>query len=521
MTFTVESAADTVLLVNDPRAEWHHNDDTNGLNPEITISNPSEGRYDIWVGTYVAADRAPATLRSFVSGGDAGFSSSAGSETRPDGASAADDPGNAFTGGGPIAARSELVQITLPGGEIRDHDYWAWTLAFSDTPRGPVISQAAGGEIYVAWTTESGYGKVGVLNPDLTFRREIVSALGRYVQDILAHENGFTVLWSGYEEEGSEEWGYRDDHHTLYVSDFDRNGRRRWDTVLVQAYEYEREGDQGPGGDGSDAHLMRQGSTTAAYFTTYRMWDDGVVHQSEYLAFIDEDGRILEYQPEWSNEPIRRGFSWSVSHSFRPHFVFDGERYILATSGDAYPRGMVVRTYDPDEDRQIERVVNELPPSPEGVAYQDLPISTGGAATTDGRTLVLFDSRQRGRSADIVGFTVNRSGTITGPISVTNTPGVSERIPRPARLGSRFLVLYGVDTDEFADGRRDMFPEPHEMESYAMVVDSSGGIVEGPERLAVEYEPRSPVRTLADGSVVFIDTIAAGGGLVNIVRVRP
>lgn len=52
LTLSVTADCDTVLLVNDRNAEWLFNDDTNGLNPAITIPAAATGRYDVWVGTY-------------------------------------------------------------------------------------------------------------------------------------------------------------------------------------------------------------------------------------------------------------------------------------------------------------------------------------------------------------------------------------------------------------------------------------------------------------------------------------
>lgn len=48
----VESDCDTTMLINDSSAQWHYNDDTNGLQPAIRLSNAQNGRYDIWVGTF-------------------------------------------------------------------------------------------------------------------------------------------------------------------------------------------------------------------------------------------------------------------------------------------------------------------------------------------------------------------------------------------------------------------------------------------------------------------------------------
>lgn len=52
LEFRVEGNCDTVLLVNDARANWHFNDDDGSINPRIRINSAPEGIYDIWVGTY-------------------------------------------------------------------------------------------------------------------------------------------------------------------------------------------------------------------------------------------------------------------------------------------------------------------------------------------------------------------------------------------------------------------------------------------------------------------------------------
>lgn len=52
LEFRVESACDTTLLINDATAQWSFNDDSNGLNPALRLTQAQSGRYDIWVGTY-------------------------------------------------------------------------------------------------------------------------------------------------------------------------------------------------------------------------------------------------------------------------------------------------------------------------------------------------------------------------------------------------------------------------------------------------------------------------------------
>jgi hypothetical protein len=62
LTIAVESNADAVLLVNDPNGNWYYSDDYRGSNPAIVFSNPAEGLYDIWIGSYDGSRRNPAVL---------------------------------------------------------------------------------------------------------------------------------------------------------------------------------------------------------------------------------------------------------------------------------------------------------------------------------------------------------------------------------------------------------------------------------------------------------------------------
>lgn len=51
----VSGDTDTTLVVNDPRGNWHCNDDSahlNGGNPGILFDTPLSGNYNIWIGTY-------------------------------------------------------------------------------------------------------------------------------------------------------------------------------------------------------------------------------------------------------------------------------------------------------------------------------------------------------------------------------------------------------------------------------------------------------------------------------------
>ena len=52
LTVYVRAPGDTMLLINDPAANWYCNDDFDGLDPVIRFANPRSGQYDIWIGTY-------------------------------------------------------------------------------------------------------------------------------------------------------------------------------------------------------------------------------------------------------------------------------------------------------------------------------------------------------------------------------------------------------------------------------------------------------------------------------------
>lgn len=60
---TVESGADTTLVINAPDGRWYCNDDFNGLDPMVLFQNPASGMYNIWVGVHGSDQLQPATLK--------------------------------------------------------------------------------------------------------------------------------------------------------------------------------------------------------------------------------------------------------------------------------------------------------------------------------------------------------------------------------------------------------------------------------------------------------------------------
>ena len=63
LTVMATADEDTTLLINTPNGRWYCDDDSAGsLNPKVTITNPQNGRYDVWVGTY-GSDMVQSTLK--------------------------------------------------------------------------------------------------------------------------------------------------------------------------------------------------------------------------------------------------------------------------------------------------------------------------------------------------------------------------------------------------------------------------------------------------------------------------
>ncbi len=56
LDISVVSQCDSALLINTGNVNWFYDDDDNGnLDPRIVLTRPSNGRIDIWVGTYDGA----------------------------------------------------------------------------------------------------------------------------------------------------------------------------------------------------------------------------------------------------------------------------------------------------------------------------------------------------------------------------------------------------------------------------------------------------------------------------------
>jgi hypothetical protein len=67
LEFRVDSDCDSVLLINTGAMNYYFDDDDNGnFDPKIRLTRPSEGWYDVWIGTYNGSEcTAVLTLETF------------------------------------------------------------------------------------------------------------------------------------------------------------------------------------------------------------------------------------------------------------------------------------------------------------------------------------------------------------------------------------------------------------------------------------------------------------------------
>lgn len=125
------SNSDTTLVVNAPDGRWYCDDDSEGLNPRVVFTNPSSGRYEIWIGTYSEGQMRAATLSVSEIDGNASNGGSGG---------------NGGDGGAlDYNARPNFGEVTLRSG-------------FTPDPR--VVDLSAGGNIDAAQQIDGCQGHV-------------------------------------------------------------------------------------------------------------------------------------------------------------------------------------------------------------------------------------------------------------------------------------------------------------------------------------------------------------------------
>ncbi|MEQ9366603.1 MAG: ankyrin repeat domain-containing protein, partial [Leptospirales bacterium] len=336
-----------------------------------------------------------------------------------------------------LASDARKFSVKVPGGHLLGASANpAYTYAMSDGSPAPKLVTGPDGELYLGYNDADSNARVVLLGENFRIERSIVQIKGKRLEDFVADDDGVALLLTEFDSEQKQNYISRQ-HHTAHIEKFTSKGRAIFRTRIVGTREYKQEGDQGIDTTFGTFSIVHDASedTYATYFSTYRRWDDGITHQSEYLALFDGDHGERRMRSDRANP---EGFTWNVSHSFRPRFVHDGERFVMATVGDAYPRGFVVQFF-PQGKRELPVKVPKAKP---GETYQYVPVSTGDLYARDEQTWIVFDSAV-GKSDYDIALALVEGDSVGKPIYLTNTNRSRERIPRIVPFGrEHFLVLW-------------------------------------------------------------------------------
>ncbi|MCW7480020.1 ankyrin repeat domain-containing protein [Leptospira kanakyensis] len=372
---------------------------------------------------------------------------------------------------GKIAESTERISIKIP----TDHSYLtttsiSYTNAMSDGSPAPKLVYVKSGEYYLSYNDGGSNGKIVSLDSNFKIIKELVSLKNFRIEDTIADSNGLTVLLSAFEIEKKGNYETKN-FHTAYINQYSTSGKLNFSTKIVGTKEYKNVGDQGIDTTFGTLTLTKTADNNyATYFSTYRKWDDGVTHQSEYLALFDNAGkRIFK-----SDGKTPEGFTWNVSHSFRPRFINDGKQLVMVTVGDAYPRGLVVDSF-PSRKRELPIVV---PKAGANETYQYVPISTGDLYAKDGTTWITFDSNLNRSSYDI-GLIIKVNDGLSEPIYLTSTTKQRERIPRIVPYGKDHLFVMWMAEDGTEKDK--WFPKITKMNLETCLIQKDGTIVSKPQ----------------------------------------
>ncbi|MCR9142327.1 MAG: ankyrin repeat domain-containing protein [bacterium] len=404
-----------------------------------------------------------------------------------------------------LASGARKISLKAPGGHLMGGTTrgMSYTSAMSDGTPAPKLVVDPDGAIFLGYNDADSNARILELDGRLRVKREVLRVKGKRLADFIAVDDALTLLLTEFDSEKKQNY-VRRKHHTAHIEQYAiKNGRANFRTRIVGTREYKKEGDQGIDttfGTFSIAY-DEDNEVFATYFSTYRRWDDGVTHQSEYLATFDADDGKRRMQD--GNRP--EGFTWNVSHSFRPRFVHDGERYVMATVGDAYPRGLVVQFFAQGESGGRELPI-KVPKAKPGETYQYVPVTTGDLYARDNNTWIVVDSAV-GRSSNDIALIRAQGEKVGKPIFLTNTPRVRERVPRIQPYGEDHLLVLWMNDQ--GPAKRKWHPELSKMAMQGAVIDEAGRVISKPAAFGKigQFQMRSAARMfrLSDGRAGWIN----------------
>ena len=396
----------------------------------------------------------------------------------------------------PDGPRVTSTVVSLPTNHGSGGSNYFYTGAMNDGAPAPKLL-FRNKRAFLVWNDAEGNGRISLLKSDLSaIEKEVLRLRNRKIADAVSDERGFALL--------SIEWsanGTKINQHTAHLEAYTESGVQRFSIRIVGTLDYKKVGDQGIDTEFGTFNLTWSGEQYATYFNTMRKWDDGVVHQSEYLALFDGDGK---------RSPL--GWTWNVSHSFRPRIAWDGKRFQLSTVGDVYPRAFVSLGFPDGSRKEIE-----VPKAAPGETYQYVPISNGDIYGENGEVWMVFDSKVNRSDYDIGLLRAGEQSDSSSIVWITNS-SIRERIPRIIPFGQSMLLVWAVDKGG-NDSFKGWFPRMDQMQTQLCIIDRNGSVQKAPFNIKARIRGATRLFSFPNGDAGWVNDLGTNPGSLEIVRV--
>lgn len=372
-----------------------------------------------------------------------------------------------------------------------------------------ILAAAPDNGSYVAWQeTEGGMVHVSRFNESGQLIKDTKVGAGKNAYAITADNNGFVLL---LDEKGTANTSH-DGVQWIFFVKYDINGNKLVENKLIGHPNFDAEHNMGSCPYWSTPRIVYSGKYYYAVFGVFKKWDDGVVHQGDYLTILDEKGNVVK--PDHSKHGWQvtvNGWSWGTSHSFDQRIRIDEDYVHVLAKGDAYPRGIgykrILHNLDKPNPKTVSKTIQKISDNADGRMYQYVPAALGDIMPTgDGAALVSYVSKEGRASFDLAINYIDVGGTTTEKW-LTNTSTVDEHNVYMAEYGDNYLLAW--TTQE----KNSSTPATVEAKNMMAVIDVDGNFIVKP----FEIETKLPLRSQfwADEWYQYRKSYGATGGVTH------
>lgn len=304
-------------------------------------------------------------------------------------------------------------------------------------------------ELVLVWNDVAGAYHIARLDKDGTLIDQIDFGT-KAIYDAVAHKDGIAVLASKPVRRPESGCDQKDClYRHLNLEKYSWKGKQLFSTHIVGVDEIQKVDDQSFAYWGAaSTRLAWSGEYYAAHFSTYKKWSDNITHQADAYVILDPNGKNhLEIDTHRSYSSL-----WSVSHSFSQELVFDGEKFVRFSLGDAHPRAIAVKRCYPEKTGHYSIKENSFLEFP-GKIGDNYVYNTrfGNPIVVDQHVIFPYDT-ELGTGGDTLNFysddlcndlfieKLDRKCQIASSFRLTNTPDIEERNLSIANLGSGRLL---------------------------------------------------------------------------------